>query len=84
LDKNDGSEIVDPELPHPFWKSMEHEVWYHNPTSLIQELITNLTFGDEFDYALYHDYYHGIQYTALEILCPVTGHGDKLLSTIPV
>ncbi|KIL61095.1 hypothetical protein M378DRAFT_82889, partial [Amanita muscaria Koide BX008] len=57
-----GGDILEstaPDPAHPSWMATEHEIWYRDPRALIQDLIANPTFANEFDYIPYHDYHHG-------------------------
>ncbi|KAM6490793.1 hypothetical protein JOM56_013756 [Amanita muscaria] len=42
----------------PSWMNADYEVWFRNPKQLVETLISNPDFADEFDYAPYHEY-HG-------------------------
>ena len=33
----------------------EHEVWFHNPVTLLENLLSNPNFKDEFDYTPYQE-----------------------------
>ena len=39
----------------PQWMTEEHEVWYHNPVTLLENLLSNPDFKDEFDYVPYQE-----------------------------
>jgi hypothetical protein len=41
------------------WMDADYQVWYRDPQALIQDLLANRSFADEFDYAPYHEYEHG-------------------------
>ncbi|KAM6491755.1 hypothetical protein JOM56_012795 [Amanita muscaria] len=55
----DVLESTAPDLALPSWMATDHEIWYRDPRALIQDLIANPTFANEFDYIPYHDYHHG-------------------------
>ena len=40
----------------PQWMTEEHEVWYHNPVILLENLLSNPDFKDEFDYVPYQEH----------------------------
>ena len=39
----------------PRWMTEEHEVWYRNPVTLLENLLSNPDFKDEFDYVPYQE-----------------------------
>jgi hypothetical protein len=43
----------------PSWKKGEHEIWFRDPQLLLENLIGNPDFVDEFDFVPYHEYYNG-------------------------
>ena len=40
----------------PQWMMEEYKVWYHNPVTLLENLLLNPDFKDEFDYVPYQEY----------------------------
>ena len=40
----------------PAWMTVDHEIWYHDPVTLIKNLLSNPDFKDEFDYAPYQEH----------------------------
>lgn len=38
------------------WMEAEYEFWFHNPRKLVQNLLSNPDFIDEFDYMPFHEY----------------------------
>ena len=38
------------------WMTEEHEVWFHNPMTLLENLLSNPNFKDEFDYTPYQEH----------------------------
>lgn len=44
------------EGPQPPWMEERQTVWYRDPLQVLQELISNPDFMDEFDYVPYHEY----------------------------
>ena len=40
----------------PAWMTEEHEVWFHDPVTLLENLLANPDFKDEFDYTPYQEY----------------------------
>ena len=40
----------------PSWMTEEHEVWFHDPVTLLENLLTNLDFKDEFNYTPYQEH----------------------------
>ena len=40
----------------PWWVMEEHEVWYCNPVTLLENLLSNPDFKDEFDYVPYYEH----------------------------
>jgi Plavaka transposase len=49
-----------PPGPRQSWMDYEYEVWFRDPEKLVQELIANPDFVDEFDYVPYHEYHNGL------------------------
>lgn len=46
----------DHEGPKPSWMGERHLLWYRDPMQVLQELISNPDFKNEFDYVPYRDY----------------------------
>ena len=42
---------IRPEGDVPSWMDTGYKVWYHNPCTLIHDILSNLDFDGEFDYA---------------------------------
>ena len=42
---------IHPEGNVPSWMDTGHKVWYHNPRTLVHNILSNLDFDGEFDYA---------------------------------
>jgi hypothetical protein len=40
----------------PTWMTEDHEVWYRDPITLVENLLSNPDFKDEFDYTPYQEY----------------------------
>ena len=40
----------------PKWMTDEHEIWFHNPITLLENLLANPDFKDEFDYVPYQEH----------------------------
>ena len=40
----------------PVWMTEEHEVWFRDPVTLLENLLANPDFKDEFDYTPYQEY----------------------------
>lgn len=40
----------------PKWMTEDHEVWFHDPITLLENLLSNPDFKDEFDYTPYQEY----------------------------
>jgi Plavaka transposase len=49
-----------PPGPRQSWMDNEYVVWFRNPEHLVQDLIANPDFVDEFDYVPYHEYRNGL------------------------
>lgn len=45
-------------IPGVTWMDQEFDVWFCDPRALIQNLIKNPDFNNEFDYVPYHEYDH--------------------------
>ena len=39
----------------PTWMTEEHEIWFHNSVTLLENLLANLDFKDKFDYTPYQE-----------------------------
>lgn len=48
--------------PQPPWMSDEYEIYFKNPRVLVQDMISNPGFANEFDYAPYHEYFDGVHH----------------------
>jgi hypothetical protein len=48
------------ELPNnhevPTWMESEFDVWYRNPHTVVHNMLANLDFKDQMDYAPYHEF----------------------------
>ena len=40
----------------PGWMTEDHEVWFHDPVTLLENLLANPNFKDKFDYMPYQEY----------------------------
>lgn len=40
----------------PSWMTTEYEFWFRDPHKLVQNMVSNPNFKDEFDYSPFHDY----------------------------
>ena len=40
----------------PGWMTEDHEIWFRNPVTLLENLLANPDFKDEFDYTPYQEY----------------------------
>ena len=40
----------------PSWMTEEHEVWFHDPVTLLENLLMNLDFKDKFNYTPYQEH----------------------------
>ena len=40
----------------PGWMMEDHEIWFHDPVTLLENLLANPDFKDEFDYTPYQEY----------------------------
>ena len=45
-----------PENNVPSWMDAKYKVWFHNPCTLIYNILSNLDFDGEFDYASIQEY----------------------------
>lgn len=48
-----------PEGPCPSWMTDRQHIWYRDPLDVLQRMIANPDFAEEFDYTPYHEYIHG-------------------------
>jgi hypothetical protein len=51
-DKSDGATDSD----QPQWMNDQHEVFYHDPRLVVQQMLSNPDFSNEMDYSLYQEY----------------------------
>ena len=40
----------------PSWMTEEHKIWFHDPVTLLENLLANLDFKDKFDYVPYQEH----------------------------
>ena len=40
----------------PLWMTEEHEIWFHDPVTLLENLLANPDFKDKFNYMLYQEH----------------------------
>lgn len=43
----------------PSWMSSEYVVWFHNPLTVVTNMLSNPDFAEEFDYFPYREYHNG-------------------------
>ncbi len=61
--------IIDYKGPHPSnrnpqlqWMDNEYEVYFKDPRVLVQDMISNPDFANEFDYMPYHEYFDRVHH----------------------